>query len=94
MFRPEQFILWQVFWLTSFQNAFPSYSPKFQRRKILRLLPVESDSGRDVLNTMKITAAGTARDFNPVPYYPIFRMEDQNHNRSKYRKEFVHVPIP
>ncbi len=28
MFRPEQPILWQVFWLTPFQSAFPSYPPK------------------------------------------------------------------
>ena len=76
------------------QNAFPSYPLKIQRRNFLRLLPVESDSGRVVLKTMKITAAGTARDSNPVPYYLIFRMKDQNHNRSKYRKEFTYLPIP
>jgi hypothetical protein len=76
------------------QNAFPSIPSKSQRRKILRFLPVEPDSGRVVLNTMKITAAGTARDFNPVPYYPIFRMKDQNHNHSKYRKEFIDLLIP
>ena len=75
------------------QNAFPSIPLKFQRRNFLRLLFVEPDSGRVVLKTMKITAAGTARDSNPVPYYPIFRMEDQNHNRSKYRKEFSYIPV-
>jgi len=76
------------------QNAFPSIPLKFQRRNVLRLLFVEPDSGRVVLKTMKITAAGTARDSNPVPYYPIFRMKDQNHNHGKYRKEFGYMPIP
>jgi hypothetical protein len=76
------------------QNAFPLIPSKLQRRNIFRCLPVEPDSGRVVLKIMKITAAGTARDFNPVPYYPIFRMKDQNHNRSKYRKEIIHLLIP
>jgi hypothetical protein len=55
---------------------------------------VESDSGRVVLKIMKITAAGTARDSNPVPYYPILRLEDQNHNQGKYMKEFIYLLIP
>jgi len=76
------------------QNAFPSIPLKFQRRSFLRLLPVEPDSGRVVLKIMKITAAGTARDSNPVPYYPIFQMKDQNHNHNKYRKEFAYLLIP
>jgi hypothetical protein len=42
------------------------------------------DSGKIALKLWKITAAGTARESNPVPYYPIFRKGDQNHNRIKY----------
>jgi hypothetical protein len=31
----------------------------------------------------EITAAGTVRDFHPVPYYPLTWKDEQNHNSNK-----------
>jgi hypothetical protein len=71
MFRPEQLIIMAGLLAYSLAGRLP--------------IPLNRNSGRVFLQVTENTAAGTARDSNPVPYYLTFRQEVQNHNGNKYK---------